>query len=998
MPEVTGLTIIARAFLTGAAFRPRPADAAAAALAFQRWEEAAEAAGGATAARARALAADSDGRALLSAIFGNSPYLTQCAVRDIAFACELLAEGPRSAWDRTVATLAGLAPQHTGSDEIMDALRRAKRRSALAVALADLCGIWPVEQVGDALSAFAEGALSLSVRHLLAKAAANGELAAGADGADAARGSGWIVLGMGKLGGRELNYSSDIDLIVLFDDEIARYTGKTSLQQCMVRLTRDLVRLMAERTAAGYVFRTDLRLRPDPGSTPVAISTRAAETYYESAGQNWERAAMIKARPVAGDIVAGQAFLEILRPFVWRRNLDFAAIQDIHSIKRQIHAQRGGASIAVAGHNIKLGRGGIREIEFFAQTQQLIWGGRHPDLRARATCDALRALAGSGRLESIVTGRLIQAHRFLRRLENRLQMVDDQQTHSMPETEAALDGIAAMMGYADVAAFRAALLEELRTVESHYAVLFEKSPDLSGPGNLVFTGADDDPETLKTLERLGFRDPAMVAGRIRVWHHGRYAATRSARARELLTELIPAILENSSRTIDPDAALLKFDDFLRALPAGVQLLSLFSNNPAMLELVARIMGSAPRLADWLSRHPILLDGVLSTDFFEAPPTETALEEELAGALEQARDFQDVLHVSRRWNNDRTFQLGAQILDSRITVEDAAVVLSNVAATVIRAILPATAREFERAHGAVPGGAFAVVAFGKLGGAELMVGSDLDLMFVFDAPGKLAESDGAKPLASPTYFARLCQRFIGAMNAPTADGRLYEIDMRLRPAGASGPIAISLEAFARYQNAEAWTWEHMALTRARVIAAPGPLAASLKAQIRTVLTAERDAAALVREVADMRERMAREHRPRDWWAIKHYRGGLIDIEFIAQYLQLRHAAAHPGVLSPNTADALARLAEAGMLDGEVAAELIEALRLWRRLQGVLRLAFGGGSGGREASAKRRDFIAHVAGAADSADLERRCLDVAARVRDHYAAIVDRPVGAGAAGEP
>ena len=986
------MTTIAREFLSETVIRPRPADEAAAALAFERWEDEAAAIGGEVADRARAIAADATGRALLSAVFGNSPFLTQCAVRDIGFACELLADGAQSAWDRTIAALASVAPDATASDDIMSALRLAKRRCALATALADISAVWSVEHVGESLTAFAEHALGLSVRHLLAKAGAAGEIAV-ATGDDAARGSGWVVLGMGKLGGRELNYSSDIDLIVLFDDEVARYTGKTSLQQCMVRMTQDLVRLMAERTADGYVFRTDLRLRPDPGSTPVAISTRAAETYYESAGQNWERAAMIKARPVAGDIAAGEAFLEILRPFIWRKSLDFAAIQDIHSIKRQIHAQRGGSTIAVAGHDIKLGRGGIREIEFFAQTQQLIWGGRDPDLRPRATCDALRALAAAGRLESIVTSRLIQAYRYLRRLENRLQMVDDQQTHSIPEAEAALDGIAALMGCEGVAEFRAALLEELRAVESHYAVLFEKSPDLSGPGNLVFTGADDDPETLKTLERLGFRDPAMVAGRIRVWHHGRYRATRSARARELLTELIPTILENSSRTIDPDAALLKFDDFLGALPAGVQLLSLFANNPPLLELVARIMGSAPRLADWLSRHPILLDGVLSQDFFDAPPTAEALAAELARALGQARDFQDVLDISRRWNNDRTFQLGAQILDHRIAVEDAASALSNVAASAIRAILPATAREFERAHGAVPDSAFAVVAFGKLGGAELTVGSDLDLMFVYDAPGELAESDGAKPLASPTYFARLCQRFIGAMNAPTAEGRLYEVDMRLRPAGASGPIATSLEGFTRYQNEEAWTWEHMALTRARVIAAPAALAARIEARIKAVLTRERDAEALVGEVADMRERLAREHAAQDWWAIKHTRGGLVDIEFIAQYLQLRHAAAHPGVLATNTTDALARLAAAGVLDGEIAAELIEAMGHWRRLQGVLRLAFGGGSGGRQASAQRQDFIAQVVGAEDSADLEQRSLALAERTRAQFAAIVEAPARAG-----
>ncbi|MDE0058585.1 MAG: bifunctional [glutamine synthetase] adenylyltransferase/[glutamine synthetase]-adenylyl-L-tyrosine phosphorylase, partial [Defluviicoccus sp.] len=710
---------------------------------------------------------------------------------------------------------------------------------------------------------------------------------------------------------------------------------------------------------------------------------------YESAGQNWERAAMIKARPIAGDIVAGEAFLEMLHPFVWRKSLDFFAIQDIHSIKRQINARRGGSTMEVAGHDIKLGRGGIREIEFFAQTQQLIWGGRDSSLRVRDTCEALRALARAGHLESIVSSRLIQAYRFHRRIENRLQMIDDQQTHSLPEDEAELERIAFLMGYEGRAEFETALLEELRAVESHYAVLFEKTPDLSGPGNLVFTGADDDPETLETLARMGFREPARVAERIRVWHHGRYSSTRSARARELLTELIPTVLETLSTTNDPDAALLRFDDFLRTLPAGVHILSLFANNPALLALLARIMGSAPRLANLLSRHPIMLEGVLQPGSLDPGAGGEGLDADLERALAEAYHYEEVLDACRYWNNVRVFEIGVQMLNGRIDGAEAGRPLADIATACVRALLPATAREFARRHGAVPDSAFAVLGFGKLGGRELTTESDLDLLFLYETGDEHAESDGSRPLPCQTYYARLCQRFIGAMSAPTNEGSLYEVDMRLRPAGASGPIATSLAAFTRYQNEDAWTWEHLALTRARVIAAPEAFAARIEQTIASALTRKRDPDRLVSAVADMRERMERELAVDDFWSIKRFRGGMIDIEFIAQYLQLRHAHLHPEVLSTDTTEALERLAEAGCLDPSVAGELIEAMTLWRRLQGIVRLAFGAGVAGRHESPALQAFVARATGAADYAALEERSLALAARSYRHFEEIVARP---------
>ena len=457
---------------------PPPAGELAAAIGLARWREAADDTTDATLAEAmRTLAEDSAGARLLSSVFGNSPYLTQSCLKEPGFVIRLAEQGLDATFAEILDGLnheVAILPARTA---VMTALRVAKRRAALTIALADLAGRWELPQVTGALSDFAERALGIVVRHLLASAATSGEIAA-----DTVEQSGLIVLGMGKLGARELNYSSDIDLIVLFDGERTGYRGSRSVQAFFTQIAHELVRMMAERTADGYVFRTDLRLRPDPGSTPPAVGTRAAIGYYESAGQNWERAAFIKARPVAGDRDAALAFLSELRPFLWRKNLDFAAIEDIHSIKRQINAHRGGGRIAVAGHDIKLGRGGIREIEFFAQTQQLIWGGRKPELRGAGTIEALDALAAAGLISEDARAALIVAYHFLRRLEHRLQMVDDAQTHSVPQDPAALHRIAVLMGFANAALFAEALTAQLSAVEVIYARLFEEAPSLAVTG------------------------------------------------------------------------------------------------------------------------------------------------------------------------------------------------------------------------------------------------------------------------------------------------------------------------------------------------------------------------------------------------------------------------------------------------------------------------------------------------------------------------------------
>lgn len=964
---------------------PGAADEAAVERGLERWRRCAQAGEDrALAAFVRALPTLREGRALLAALFGNSPFLTHCLLSDPGFFQRLAEEGLDRGFEEAAAYLGRNGGAEVERGELMARLRIARRRVALAVGLADVADAWPLQRITSALTQFAEAVLGLALDHLFLAAARQGEIELGTG--TPSEGSGFVVLGMGKLGAHELNFSSDIDLIVLYDEERMAYRGQQGPQQGFVRLTRELVRMLEERTREGYVFRTDLRLRPDPGATPVALSMGAAELYYESVGQNWERAAMIKARPVAGDRDAGAAFLERLVPFVWRRNLDFAAIADIHSIKRQIHAHRGHGAIAVHGHNIKLGRGGIREVELFAQTQQLIFGGREPALRLAATCPALAALSQAQRIDPGAADELTGAYHFLRRVEHRLQMVADEQTHTLPRGAAALDAFARFMGYEGADPFAEALIGHLADVERHYASLFEEQPSLSEPGNLVFTGEEDDPDTLATLAGMGFAEGPAVAAVIRGWHRGRTRATRTKRARELLTELVPTLLEALAKTVNPDAAFMRFNEFLARLPAGVQLFSLLYANPGLLSLLAEILGSAPRLAAHLSHNAALLDSVLDTDFYEPLPPLSALRAELTAALARAHDYQDVLDAARRWQHDREFQVGIQILRNIMPGEKAARELSDIADAVLLALEPVVEAEFVRVHGRIPGGGLAVLALGKLGGREMTTESDLDLVFVYEAPDLLAPSDGAKPLAAAPYFTRLSQRLINALKAPTAAGVLYEIDMRLRPSGRAGPLASEIDAFESYQRESAWTWEHLALTRARVITGPAPLRERLARAVREVLTRPRDPEALRAEVAAMRVKISAELGTDNPWRLKQVRGGLLDIDFIAEYLELRHAAERPEILKGNSAASLVALAEAGLMDAAVADELVTALQLMRRLQALLRLTVGTQREESQFPDGLRASLAEAAGAVNFEALKAELLAAQERVLRHFAAII------------
>ncbi|CAA7617332.1 Glutamate-ammonia-ligase adenylyltransferase [Candidatus Terasakiella magnetica] len=970
-------------------FFPAVADANRAAVGLARWNEAADAQDDLELADfMRQLPTKPGIGALLHSVFGNSPFLTHCLEKEPAFLRQTLEIGPDAALDGLIGGLHGEFHEEIDINRLMTGLRIAKRRCSLLAALADLAGVWPLEKVTGSLSLLAETASSLGLRFLLRREADRGTIAL-AHPEDPEKGSGVVVLGMGKLGAGELNYSSDIDLIVLYDHEKLVYNGRRSIQECVIAMTKELVRILDERTADGYVFRTDLRLRPDPGSTPPAVALVAAEAYYEGYGQNWERAAMIKARQVAGDVETGAAFLKFLRPFIWRKSLDFAAIQDIHSIKRQINAHKGGRTIAVAGHNVKLGRGGIREIEFFAQTQQLIWGGREPEMRVSGTIPALNALAQAGHISIDVANAMAETYKYLRMLEHRLQMVDDKQTQTLPSSATALTEIAVFSGHADLEAFSETLTRHLQIVEGHYARLFEDAPALSAHGNLVFTGGENDPETVHTITEMGFGNADAVCSTIRGWHHGRVRATRSTRARELLTELTPTLLAALATTASPDDAFMRFDEFLTRLPAGVPLFSLFYANPSLLELVAEIMGDAPLLAEHLSRHPTLMDSVLQANFFDPLPPVEDLAADLEKSLVQADDFQQILDISRRWTNDRKFQVGVLTLRSAIDAAEASRALSDIAGAVLDRLSRRVEDEFASAHGRIPGGGWIILAMGKAGGREMSATSDLDLILVYDAPPEAEESDGSRPLAVTTWYARLAQRMVNALTAKTGEGTLYEVDMRLRPSGNSGPIASSLEAFRRYHEEAAWTWEHMALTRARVVAGDSRLAGDVTQVIMQILTRRRDPAKLVCDVSDMRERMAKEHKAANHWEVKHLRGGLVDIEFVAQYLQLAHAADHPGILAANTAEALNKAADAGVLARSDSEALLEALRLWLSVQTVLRQTIAGGFDEATAPIGLKDVLVRASGLVDFKSLTDRMDDCAIAAYEVFRRLVDDP---------
>jgi glutamate-ammonia-ligase adenylyltransferase len=800
------------------------------------------------------------------------------------------------------------AGENAVGDEIGPALRLAKERVALLAAVAEVSGEWTTAGSTAALADLADATLDAGLEALLRRAGEKGELTGLPDPAV----SGLALFALGKHGGRELNYSSDIDIVAFFDAEAAPLTDRSEATRFFTRIVQRLAGLMQDRTDAGYVFRTDLRLRPDPGATPVALPVDAALTYYESRGQNWERAAWIKARPCAGDIGVGEAFLHDLRPYVWRRHLDFATIADIQAMKRQINIAKNVGDVRVEGHNVKLGLGGIREIEFFTQTQQLIAGGRDRSLRVRPTSEALAALAAAGWIGGEAATELTEIYWFLRAVENRLQMLRDEQTHVMPEDESGLEAIARLMGEESRESFERRYRDALGRVVDYYADLFVEGETLgTGQGSLVFTGTDDDPGTLETLATMGFKEPAKASATVRKWHYGSYAATRASAARAHLTELLPALLETLAATGNADEAMGRFDDFLRRLPSGIQLFALLRQHERLRVLLVSLLASAPRMAEAVIHRAHVMDGLIDPAFADEVRRPAVLVAKVRAFLGEARSYEETIDRARIIGQEQKFLIAAGLLSGTVTAARAGEQFTSLAETLVEHLFAAVRAEFERLHGIVPGARVALLAFGKMASREMTAASDLDFILLYDVDGGAEESNGDRPLAATQYFSRLTQRLVAAVTAPTSEGVLYAADMRLRPSGNAGPLATSLPGFQSYHQKEAWTWEHLALSRALVVVADEGLAARIGSVIETVLSEPRDTQKTIDDVVSMRERMARDRPPRHPFDLKLATGGLVDLEFIAQSGQLV-VREQLGLPQATTAATLARLGEIGLL--------------------------------------------------------------------------------------
>ncbi|MCI4661232.1 MAG: bifunctional [glutamine synthetase] adenylyltransferase/[glutamine synthetase]-adenylyl-L-tyrosine phosphorylase [Neomegalonema sp.] len=907
-----------------------------------------------------------------------APFLAHLLRKDGAWLAEQGDRAPETILEDLLAEIALSAPKAPDRKSLQNLLRIARRRAALLIALADLGAVWPLAMVTDALTRFNDTALRVALDWLIAREIAGGKMPELSIEHPAI-----FFLAMGKMGAHELNYSSDIDLICLYDGDRFTPEGIWTAQERFPKLVRELVKILSEVTEEGYVARVDLRLRPDPGSTPVAMLVDAAERYYGAMGRTWERAAHIKARVVAGDIAAGEAYLQRLSPFIWRKHLDFAAIEDAATMLAKVREHKGGAQITFAGQDVKLGAGGIREIEFFAQTRQLILGGREPALRQRGTLETLASLVihgleqENGHLKESERAELEAAYIFERTLEHRIQMLGDQQTHMIPAQPEEIERLSALMDLTP-ATLEETTLSHMRAVRRIVSNVLDQPEEEEGAADTA-------------LQASPFPDPERAAAIIAGWTSGRLRAVRSERARASFERLTPEILDRLSAAGDPMHALVQFDRFLQGLPAGAQLFALFEAHPSLLDLLTEICAASPRLAAHLSRRSGVLDAVLDRGFFEALPGREALSASLERALardariEGEEDFERVLDTVRRWNGERRFQVGVGLLRGVTCAAEAARAFSDLAEVSLAALWPRVIADLSQRFGAPPGQGAALIAMGKLGSREMSAGSDLDLILIYDAePTQM--SQGRRQLAAPQYYARLTQNLTAALTAPTAEGTLYEVDMRLRPSGNSGPLATSLSSFERYQNESAWTWERMALTRARVIAGTASIGGCVERIIGAVLSQKRNAATVREDALDMRSRLDAVHAQvlSDPWAIKFTRGGIVDAEFITQTQLLIHGLGGQGGIS--TQAALDALAGADALSPAQLTALRAALTVLQTLQQIERVVMDGKFEPDQASSATLQVVLRALDCADADALEQKIRRAQAQIADQFTALI------------
>jgi glutamate-ammonia-ligase adenylyltransferase len=763
-------------------------------------------------------------------------------------------------------------------------LRIERRAMALNVAIGDLAGVLDLTAVTGALTNFADYALDTAIRTAIEERTPGAEPI------------GFTAIALGKQGSGELNYSSDIDPILLFDPETLPRRPREEPEQAAVRIGKRVVELLQARDGDGYVLRVDLRLRPSPEITPIALPVDAAIGYYEAQALPWERAAFIRARAAAGDIALGQRFLEAIRPFVWRRALDFGAIGEIRGISARIRDHHSQGQAFGPGYDLKRGRGGIREAEFFAQIHQLIHGGRDRSVRVPATRDALARLADAGWIRSDEAQALIDGYTLLRTIEHRVQMIDDRQTHALP-TGDALDRVAKLHGLDDAGALLA-LLEPRVTATGR---IYDALDDTVRPAfsrDVVTLEAD--------LVEAGFDDPESARRRIEAWRGGAYPALRSPAAREALEAVLPTLVPAFAAAPVPQAALLRLDALLERLPSAINIFRLLEARPGLATLLAAILSHAPTLADDLGRRPDLLDGLIDATAFE-PVGDVAALEVIMRAGEAGGDYQSRLDHVRRVVGELRFALGAQIVAGASDPLDVAAGYARVAEAAIGVLASATIDEFAKVHGRVPDSELVVLALGRMGGAMLTHASDLDLIYLFTGDFA-AESDGPKPLGATLYYNRLAQRLTGALSVATAAGPLYQIDTRLRPSGGQGPLVVTLDSFARYQREDAWTWEHMALTRARPVFGSADARDAVASIVRDVLEGDRPARDVIADARTMRSDMAAHKPPKGALDAKLLPGGLVDLEFATHVVQLVNRTG----FDPNLGEAIDALIREGLV--------------------------------------------------------------------------------------
>ncbi|MEO7276759.1 MAG: bifunctional [glutamate--ammonia ligase]-adenylyl-L-tyrosine phosphorylase/[glutamate--ammonia-ligase] adenylyltransferase [Sphingomicrobium sp.] len=819
-------------------------------------------------------------------------------------------------------------------DETVERRLRYQRNGlSLAVALGDLSGEMPLERVTRLLSDFADQAIDAAVRTAIV------ERVPGTDP------QGFAVIAMGKLGSHELNYSSDVDLLLLFDPESLPRRARDDPGEAAVRVGQRLIEILQQRTADGYVERVDLRLRPSPEVTPIALPLDAAISHYESSALAWERAAFIRARAAAGDLALGNRFIDAIQPFVWRRSLDFGVIDEVRAISARIRDHFANNAHIGHGFDLKRGRGGIREVEFFVQIQQMIHGGRDRALRAPATLDAIAALAAAGHFDPDAERQLAQAYRVLRTVEHRVQMVEDAQTHLLPQSPEALDNVARLDGLGD----GAALLDRVRP---HVEAIGRMFDNLAPEQRRQLS---KDPEILKReLHELGFADAASAARHIAQWRSGRARSLRSPPAREAFEAMLPALLRAIAAGADPEHALNRLGDIVERLSSGVNLFRLLEARKPLAGLLAKILAHAPALADQLARRPQLFEGLFDDSSFEMPPQAPRFAE-LIGTAMRGHPYDVALDRARRMVNERRFALGVQLIDLNRDPLEVAEGYARVAEGTLVALGQAATAEFRTTHGDFPDGELIMLGLGRLGGHSLTQASDLDLICLHSGPPD-GVSDGARQLGPNDYFNRLASRVTAALSVSTASGPLYEVDTRLRPEGAKGMLAVSLAAFDRYQRTEAWTWEHMALCRARPVFGSSDGRAQATAMIEGILQLPRDFAATARDASRMRAEMQRHKPPASALDVKLGPGGLVDLEFSVHVLQLTR---HVG-LNPRLDVAIEALAAEGL----VPAATIEWLNLLTRMLVMMRLVAPGVV---EPTPDSWELVASACGAASWAEL-------------------------------